>query len=733
MVAGVAIGLLVPAVPVQAGFGELRAVSLTPGGGAFGDEESFDPILSGDGRFVVFSSSATNLVPGQSGGPVIALFLRDLTTGQTTLVSHAAGDPGAARTGEQPSISADGRFVAYLSEATDLISGFMGASTEKIYLFDRTTGGNVLVSHAASSETTNANAESFLPDISADGRFVAFESVGSDLVTGQDDGATPDDDVFLYEVATKTNRLVSHTAASPTKTGDGGSRRASISDDGGRVAFQSTAEDLTGGTSTADRSVFVFDRGDGTIRRVSRNASTPANSADGDSFGPEISGDGQWVLFPSSATTLVPGFDNNNGVVTDAYVAAVDSNTTLLASHGPAGPADGASRGVSATAISQDGSTALFVSSAADLVPGQVDTNEDSDAFTFSRGSGAVTLQSAVPGNPLQTGNGFSDPSAMSANGRFIALESPATNLVAGQQDENGDADALVRDIVLGVTRLVSHTPAGVVNTGNGRSGEVTLSGDGRIAAFNSGATDLVPSPADGNGALDVFAALNLPPAASATVSPGSGDAPLAVALGAAGSFDPDGAIVSHEWNHGDGTSSTGATSSHTYATARTYTVTLTVRDEDGATATATRTVVVTDLSPGLRGLRIVPQAFAPLSRGDSIGSQRSRGATVRYTLSEAARVRLSVQRRTTGRRVGRRCVKTTRRNRSRRRCTRFVRVRGSFTHAGKARQNRFRFSGRVRGRALRRGRYRLVARAVDPAGNRSRVRRAGFRIVRRR
>ena len=97
----------------------------------------------------------------------------------------------------------------------------MGASTEKIYLSTARRARNVLVSHAASSETTNANAESFLPDISADGRFVAFESVGSDLVTGQDDGATPDDDVFLYEVATKTNRLVSHTAASPTKTGDG--------------------------------------------------------------------------------------------------------------------------------------------------------------------------------------------------------------------------------------------------------------------------------------------------------------------------------------------------------------------------------------------------------------------------------------------------------------------------------------------------------------------------------
>ena len=128
-----------------------------------------------------------------------------------------------------------------------------------------------------------------------------------------------------------------------------------------------------------------------------------------------------------------------------------------------------------------------------------------------------------------------------------------------------------------------------------------------------------------------------------------------------------------------------------------------------------------------------MPQAFAPLPRGNSIAGQRSRGATVRYTLSETARVRFAVQRRTTGRRVGRRCVKTTSRNLSRRRCTRFVRVRGSFRHAGTAGPNRFRFSGRVRRRPLRRGRYRLVARAVDRAGNRSKVTRAGFRVVRRR
>jgi PKD repeat protein len=741
--AAIAIALLA-AAPAQAGFGELRPVSLTPDGSAFSDAHSGDPIVSADGRYVVFESASTNLVPGQTGS-TIALFMRDVVTGQTTLVSHKAGAPAETRQGNTADVSADGRYVAYTSTATDIISGFSGGvGAIKVFLFDRNTGSNVLVSHTSVSPTTNANGQSFAPAISADGRFVAFESFGNDVVAGQVDGPA-DKDVFLYDVATGTNRIVSHTPASTTTTGTGESRDPDISDDGGRVSFESVADDLTAGANTSTLSVFAFERAGGTNKLVSRDASNPANSADGASFSARISGDGQWVLFGSSGQTLVPGFDDNNGTGGDLYVAAVESTATLLASHGPAGPASGASDNAIPIAISHDGGTAVFLTSAADLVPGQSDLNATRDSFAFDRGTGAVALLSSVASDPKRTGDKDSNATAMSRDGRYVVLVSSATDLIAGQQDGNVDNDVFVRDTVRGVTRLVSPASGSGATTGNGSSELAELSDDGRTLAFTSRATDLVSGPGDANGEGDIFAARNRAPVASATVAPESGAAPLAVTLDGSASSDPDGAIASHSWDHGDGTSSSGATAAHTYPAPGTYTVTLTVRDDDGAVATAARVVSV-GAAPGAPGpggvlptdrraplmvrLGVSPSAFQPLPRGPSIPTGRRRGTTLRYTLDEPATVRFTVERRTTGRRVGRRCVRQTARNRKRRRCTRFAAVRGSFTHVGTVGANRLRFSGRLRNRPLSRGSYRLVARATDAAGNRSTVKRASFRIV---
>ena len=215
--AALAVTVLVTPGPAQAGLGELVPVSLTADGTAFGDDASFVPVIpSGDGRFVAFRSTATNLVPGQTGplsGP--AIFLRDLATGRTVLVSHKAGDPAEKRVvaGIAFGVSADGRYVAFTSRETDLVSGFSGpADIDQIYLFDRTEGSIALVSRAAGSATSGANGSSFGPAISADGRFVAYSSAASNLVAGQVDPDPADGDVFLYEVASGTNTLVSHAS-----------------------------------------------------------------------------------------------------------------------------------------------------------------------------------------------------------------------------------------------------------------------------------------------------------------------------------------------------------------------------------------------------------------------------------------------------------------------------------------------------------------------------------------
>jgi hypothetical protein len=133
-----------------------------------------------------------------------------------------------------------------------------------------------------------------------------------------------------------------------------------------------------------------------------------------------------------------------------------------------------------------------------------------------------------------------------------------------------------------------------------------------------------------------------------------------------------------------------------------------------------------------LSRFRLSPSIFRAAARGASIAARRPIGTRVSYRLSEAAAVRFTVERAAPGRRVAGRCRRPTARNRNRPRCLRYVALRGSFTHAGKLGGNRFKFRGRLRGRKLRPGRYRLRARATDPAGNVSRLSAAPFRIVRR-
>jgi PKD domain len=217
-------------------------------------------------------------------------------------------------------------------------------------------------------------------------------------------------------------------------------------------------------------------------------------------------------------------------------------------------------------------------------------------------------------------------------------------------------------------------------------------------------------------------------PNAVATASPSQRRIGQAFRFGSAGSSDPDGdPIVSRAWNFGDGTTGTGASPAHAYRTTGLKTVRLTITDASGRTDTATRTVRVLpalpppDVAPVFRSASMVHRSFL-------VGTDAT---TFLFNITEAARVRFTIQRRTVGRRVRGKCVKRTRRNRRRRKCVRYVR-RGAFTRQAVAGQNAEPWSGRLRGRALAPGRYRAVLRATDATGNHSRVRRLHFRIRRR-
>jgi uncharacterized delta-60 repeat protein len=261
--------------------------------------------------------------------------------------------------------------------------------------------------------------------------------------------------------------------------------------------------------------------------------------------------------------------------------------------------------------------------------------------------------------------------------------------------------------------------------------GAVALQADGKILA--AGYTLNIVGPNNDTHPLVARYIVEVPPTASFTAAPSPVEAARAVAFDGRGSADPDGTIVSHAWDFGDGSTGTGATASHSYATRGTYTARLTVRDGYGLTATATQAITVNPViappgPPILRGLAIKPAKFRAAPRGGSISSKG--GAKISYSDSRAATTTFTVARVLPGRRSGKRCVAPTARNRGAKRCTRFVGVRGSFSHVDVAGRNSLRFTGRVRRKALKPGPYRLDARprAGAQVGKTVSVR---FRIVR--
>jgi Tol biopolymer transport system component len=216
---------------------------------AQGDGGSALPSISADGRFVAFVSTATNLVPGDSNG-VADVFVRDRRSGTTQRVSVATGGSQAnAASGGRPSISADGRYVAFVSFATDLVAGDTNAVSD-VFLRDRTGGTTTRVSLAAAN--AQSAAASLSPSISADGRFVAFES-GPLLAPG---AGTSTDGVYVRDVRRATTERVS---VPNTGTPSGAAAQPSISGDGRFVAFWSNSTTLVPGDGNGHPDVFVRD------------------------------------------------------------------------------------------------------------------------------------------------------------------------------------------------------------------------------------------------------------------------------------------------------------------------------------------------------------------------------------------------------------------------------------------------------------------------------------------
>jgi Tol biopolymer transport system component len=331
------------------------------------------------------------------------------------------------------------------------------------------------------------------PAFSSDGRFVAFASYATNLVYGDYNGVA---DVFVFDRASSVTVRVSIDSAGVEGNGD--SYSASISGDGRFVAFTSWANNLVATDTFAFSDVFVhdrdpdvngiFDEGNGITLRVS--VRTNGTQANGNSGNPSISRDGTLVAFDSVASNLVAG--DRNGVK-DVFVHDwVVAQTTRVSLNSSGGEANDQSF---SPAISPDGQVVAFVSSANDLV--LADKNGVDDVFVHERATG-LTEKASVD-SAGNAANNWSAGASLSDDGSIVAFYSWADNLVAS--DKNGSGDVFVHDRATGVTERVSVDSSGTA--ANGYSLLPSLSSDGSVVAFESGADNLVAH--DVNGFDDVF------------------------------------------------------------------------------------------------------------------------------------------------------------------------------------------------------------------------------------
>jgi Tol biopolymer transport system component len=356
-------------------------VSVDPSG-AEGNGGSSGGSISGDGRFVAFVSWADNLVASDTNLRRDA-FVRDLQTGTTELVSVDSAGVQANNSTSEIAISADGRFVAFVTRASNLFSGDTNYK-EDLFLRDRQAGTTVLVSVDSSGNAANGNSGD--PAISADGRYVAFWSEASDLVA-VDTNNRPD--VFVRDMQTGTTELVS-VDASGNQANDP-SRSRSISADGRFVAFESKATNLVPGDTNRSYDAFVRDRQTGSTECVSVDSSgTPISGS-----GPFLSADGRFVAFTSGYDKLVP---NDTNVAGDVFVRDRQAGTTVRVDLSNAGKQ--ANHGAGADAISADGRFVASESISVTLVPN--DTNNSADVFVHGPWLGLdVEPTSVAPNAPI--------------------------------------------------------------------------------------------------------------------------------------------------------------------------------------------------------------------------------------------------------------------------------------------------------------------------------------------
>jgi Tol biopolymer transport system component len=421
-------------------------------------------------RYALGAAAAAALTVGSATDAAAASGIFGSTTTRVSVKSNETQVFGAS---SQSEMSVDGRFVAFVSGAQNLVTGDTNGELD-VFLRDRVAGTTKRVSVASGG--SQGNGRSDIPSISRDGRYVAFFSEATNLVNGDTNGKS---DIFVRDVVAGSTRRVSVTASGGQANGD--SAFPSISDNGQQVAFGSAASNLVSGDGNGVHDIFVRDRSAGTTRRVS--VSSSGAGGNGPSVFPAISGNGNVVAFVSDASNLVTGDTNGNR---DVFVRVRSTNITQLVSIGAGGePANNLSL---EPAVSREGRYVAFESAASNLVPG--DTTGFQDVFVRDRTAGTTQLVSAWPsGTPTN-----SMAPDISENGQIVVFDSQPS--AAGAL-----TNVYRRNRTTGVTELASVGVDG--QPANNHSFGSSVSPDGQHVGFTSSATNLVPG--DTNNRQDVF------------------------------------------------------------------------------------------------------------------------------------------------------------------------------------------------------------------------------------
>ena len=471
-----------------------RLISVAADGGAVNGESS-DPVMTPDGRYVAFISTGNNLVANDTNG-IPDVFVRDLVNQTTVLASVGAVGTNAVVTSS--AITPDGRWLAFFSTARGLVAGVSNISKGEIYLRDLTSGTtlwpstNAITMVQAVIPFTNSVPVPSHPVISEDGRYVAFKSGWTNGTSPPPAGATAATVVMRYDTVANLTTIIS-TNGYPTPTLDQDEVYGpEMSPDGRFVAF--VGREKVGASIYSSVQLWDEQTGTNVLASASRSGTVSPST---ESFAPKLSSNGRFVAFISNATNIV-----SNVVVPGSHIYYRDMQaaTTLLV--------DADTNGVASTdetltvpSLSTDGAYLAYCGPDGDLVG--VETNSTQDVFLWHAATATNELLSRRdPALISQSGNnvGAIGQIALSDDGNRMAYASYTSDLIAN--DPNRSADVFVWDRTSGSNVLVSVGLNGTPALG-GSSLSPAISGDGRFVAFVSSATNLVA--VDTNGAADIF------------------------------------------------------------------------------------------------------------------------------------------------------------------------------------------------------------------------------------